>query len=54
MTGAYVVDARGGVSLRQIRVGEPAGENYTEVLSGLKPGENVALDPVKAGIALGK
>lgn len=54
VTGAYVVDARGGVSLRQIRVGEPAGENYTEVLSGLKPGENVALDPVKAGIALGK
>ncbi|MBL8532522.1 MAG: efflux RND transporter periplasmic adaptor subunit [Betaproteobacteria bacterium] len=54
VTGTYVVDARGGVSLRQIRVGEPAGENYTEVLSGLKPGENVALDPVKAGIALGK
>lgn len=54
VTGAYVVDARGGVSLRQIRVGESAGENYTEVLSGLKPGENVALDPVKAGIALGK
>ena len=54
VTGAYVVDAKGGISLRQIRVGEPAGENYTEVLSGLRPGENVAVDPVKAGIALGK
>jgi hypothetical protein len=40
------------ISLRQVRIGEVAGTDYTELLAGVKPGERVALDPVKAGIAL--
>lgn len=52
LTAVYVVDAKENVQLRQIRVGEPAGEGQLEVLSGLMPGEKVALDPVQAGIHL--
>ncbi len=52
LTAVYVVDAKDNVQLRQIRVGEPVGEGQIEVLSGLAPGEKVALDPVKAGIYL--
>lgn len=54
VTGAYVVAGDGRISLRQIRVGEPAGEALVEVLAGLQPGEQVALDPVKAGMTLAK
>ncbi len=46
----YVVDEQGGVKLRQIRAGESAEQGFFEVLSGLKPGEKVAIDPVKAGM----
>jgi hypothetical protein len=52
LTGVYVVDAKNNVQLRQVRLGEPAGEAQIEVLAGLMPGEKVALDPVKAGIFL--
>jgi len=51
LTAVYVVDDKGKPRLRQVRIGEPVGENSIEVLAGLAPGENVALDPVKAGIA---
>jgi RND family efflux transporter MFP subunit len=44
----YVV-VDGSVRLRQIRVGETFGDQV-EVLAGLKEGEQVALDPVQAGI----
>ncbi|MFA6970356.1 MAG: efflux RND transporter periplasmic adaptor subunit [Gallionella sp.] len=54
VVAAYVVDARGAVKLRQIRVGEVAAEGLVEVLSGLKEGEVVAMDPVKAGMLAGK
>jgi RND family efflux transporter MFP subunit len=50
--GAYVVDAKGGVSFRQVRLGEPAGESGIELLAGVNPGEQVALDPVAALAAL--
>jgi RND family efflux transporter MFP subunit len=50
VVAAFVVDEKGAASLRQIRVGETAAEGWTEVLSGLKEGERVALDPVKAGM----
>jgi multidrug efflux pump subunit AcrA (membrane-fusion protein) len=36
--------------LRQVRIGARFGEQV-EVLSGLEAGEQVALDPVAAGIA---
>jgi len=44
------VDDKGAAKLRQVRLGEASGENEVEVLVGLNPGENVALDPIKAGM----
>ncbi len=52
LTAVYVVGPNDKVQLRQVRLGEPAGEGQIEVLAGLEPGESVALDPVKAGIYL--
>jgi len=52
VTGVYVVDARGRVQFRQVRLGEAADQGYSEVLTGLSAGEQVALEPVKAGIYL--
>jgi hypothetical protein len=37
-----------------VRLGEAAGEGLIEVLAGLRPGEKVALEPVKAGMTLGR
>jgi RND family efflux transporter MFP subunit len=54
ITAVYVVDDKGGIALRQVRLGEPAGQGEIEVLAGLTPGETVALEPVKAGIVLKK
>ena len=51
VTGVYVINDKGQAGLRQIRLGEPAGQGDIEVLSGLTAGEKVALEPVKAGIA---
>lgn len=51
VTAVYVVDDKGAPHLRQVRLGEAADENYIEVLAGVEPGERVALDPVKAGMA---
>ncbi|MFZ5594070.1 MAG: efflux RND transporter periplasmic adaptor subunit [Pseudomonadota bacterium] len=48
VTGVYVVDGRGGVSLRQIRAGKRYDDGMIEVLAGLDEGEHVALDPVRA------
>ncbi len=50
VVGVYVVDEKGGVKLRQIRLGEPNADGTVEVLAGLNPGEQVALDPIKAGM----
>ncbi|HEX6136213.1 MAG TPA: efflux RND transporter periplasmic adaptor subunit [Casimicrobiaceae bacterium] len=50
VTAVYVLDANGHAQLRQVRVGAAAIEGFVEVLSGLNPGERVALDPVRAGI----
>jgi RND family efflux transporter MFP subunit len=51
VVAVYVVDEKGGVSLRQVRVSDAAGENEVEVLSGLTQGERVAVDAVKAGMS---
>lgn len=50
VTGVYVIK-NNIPSLRQIRLGNQFGDKI-EVLSGLENGEQVAIDPVAAGIAL--
>jgi len=52
VTAVYVVDEQGRARLRQIRLGSAGDEASVEVLAGLKPGERVALEPVKAGMTL--
>lgn len=49
LTAVYVADGRGGFVLRQVRVGETE-DGGVEILAGLAGGEDVALDPVRAGI----
>lgn len=51
LTGVYVADGKGGWSLRQVRVGETRADGQVEVMAGLKGGEEVATDPVKAGLS---
>lgn len=51
VTGVYVVDADGDIRLRQIRTGRVVNGEVV-VLSGLSEGEQIALDPIKAGVAL--
>ena len=53
VTAVYVVgDApQARPQLRQIRLGTAGDERSVEVLAGLRAGERVALEPVKAGIA---
>jgi len=48
VAGAYVVGDKGEIHFRQLRLGEPAGEQGVEVLAGITRGERVALDPVAA------
>ena len=51
MTGVYVFkDDR--INLRQVRVGRVVAGDQIEVLAGLEAGEQVALDPIRAGIYL--
>jgi RND family efflux transporter MFP subunit len=54
VVGVYVVDENGAARLRQVRLGEASGESDVEVLVGLNPGESIALDPIKAGMAVAK
>jgi len=50
LTAVYVASGDGGFRLRQIRTGEARPDGVVEVLSGLVGGEEIALDPVQAGI----
>jgi len=50
VTAVYVVGEGGTPQLRQLRLGTATDERGIEVLAGVKPGERVALDPVKAGM----
>ena len=51
VTGVYVVKD-GRVSLRQVRLGRAMADGMIEVLAGLEAGEQVALDPIAAGVYL--
>jgi RND family efflux transporter MFP subunit len=53
VTAVYVVDDQGALQLRQVRLGGASDELSVEVLAGLRPGEHVALDPLKAGVESG-
>ena len=50
LTAVYVVGESAGPQLRQIRLGTAGDERAVEVLAGLRAGERVALEPVKAGM----
>lgn len=52
VTGVYVVDAQNQPRLRQVRLGEVAGNGELEVLAGLAAGDRVSLTPVQAGMRL--
>ena len=54
VVAVYVMDEKGGMKLRQVRLGETLADGLIEVLAGLNPGEQVALDPVKAGMKKNK
>ena len=56
LTGVYVVTSKGegqpaGFALRAVRTGASHGNAGVEVLAGLKAGDRVALDPVRAGLS---
>ena len=52
VSAVYVLAEGAAPRLRQIRLGDVVADGRLEVLAGLRSGERVALDPVKAGIAL--
>ncbi len=52
LPGVYVKGKSGQPELRLIRVGQELGQGYTSVLSGVKPGEQVLVNP-KANISAG-
>ena len=47
VTGVYVIDAKGQVSLRYVRPGHRFADKV-EILAGLSAGERIALDPIAA------
>ncbi|MFA6013468.1 MAG: efflux RND transporter periplasmic adaptor subunit [Gallionellaceae bacterium] len=54
VVAVYVVDDKGLPRLRQVRLGEVTDKNEVEIIAGLRAGERVATDPVKAGMAVPK
>ena len=52
VTGVYVAGEDGRLQFRQLRLGRETPDGMTVVLAGLEAGEQVALDPVAAGIRL--
>jgi hypothetical protein len=50
LTAVYVATERGFV-LRAVRLGADHGEQGVEIVAGLSAGEQVATDPVRAGLA---
>ncbi len=49
LNAVYVQGADGKMQLRQLRLGPDAGDGFVEVLAGLREGDQIALDPIKAG-----
>ena len=51
LTAVYRVSTEGSFVLRAVRLGADHGEAGVEVVSGVQPGDRVALDPVRAGLS---
>lgn len=51
VNAVYVKMPNGSMQLRQVRIGPISADGWIEVLAGLRDGEQIALDPVKAGMA---
>jgi RND family efflux transporter MFP subunit len=49
LTGVYVVDEKGKISYRLIRIGRPH-DSHMEVMSGLKTGDSIIIDGVQKAI----
>lgn len=52
VTAVYIISDEGRISLRSIRQGRHLASGNTIVLAGLMEGEQVAIDPVAAGVQL--
>ncbi len=52
VTGVYLVDQKGKITFRHIRLGEKIDPETAAVLAGLDKNEQVALDPIAAGALL--
>lgn len=52
VTAVYVLSPDGKVSFRAVRRGRDLAEGNTEILAGLQQGEQVAIDPIAAGVLL--
>ena len=50
LTAVYVLPEKGRPQLRQVRLGQRLGDGSYEVLAGLRAGERVALEPIRAGM----
>ena len=50
VAAVYVRNAQGLPVLRQLRLGEPLDDGTVEVLAGLRAGERLILDPIRAAI----
>ena len=50
LTAVYVLTAKGRPQLRQVRLGQRQSDGSYEILAGLRAGEQVALDPIAAGM----
>lgn len=53
VVAAYALGGDGSLQLRQIRLGAAFDESSVEVLAGLRPGDRVALEPLKAAAEAG-
>lgn len=51
LTAVYVASREGTFVLKAVRLGPDHGQAGVEVLAGLRPDEQVAVDPVRAGLA---
>jgi len=51
LTAVYLASVQGGFALRAVRLGTDHGPAGVEVVSGVKAGDRVALDPVRAGLS---